>query len=559
VPNSPRPSTSAPSSALPGREWIARHRNLTIIAALHVPVMLFFLIAKEPDALAAWGAVGVALAGVLAAIPRRFPRRVRAGATTTALLASTIGATALAHGYPLVFLHTCLIATAIGMYQSSGLTFYTLMTVWGVNVFYAVAAPEGVFLPGIPPLLGATIRSVVVALFAAMMRWQWRYAEGLKAAKDEGDALFKLLADAGHDVVSMMKQDGTLIYASPSAYLLGWDHEALRGVSLYDVIHPEDAPRVEQHYRDISGTQPGAPLIYRVATQATWEAGNDGTGMYRSVETLNSAEVFLDGKPVRMRSARDITARLETDQKLRDALNKSRRAQEVAERATRTVRELNGRMSHELRTPLHFIVSFAQVLVLQTRGQENEDLREILNAAGVLGRLIDRAVEVSASGQVLDPDELRPVPLEPIILRCLDDAAAAASERNVTLHAAVDSAAIALAEPGRLDQIISELLTNAIKFNQDCAAVVRATASGGIVRIEVIDSGTGINAEDADRAFEPFQRLGAEYGPVPGHGLGLSLVELSCEAMGGAAQLATSERGTTVTVTLPRARVPMPA
>ena len=120
-----------------------------------------------------------------------------------------------------------------------------------------------------------------------------------------------------------------------------------------------------------------------------------------------------------------------------------------------------------------------------------------------------------------------------------------AAERYVTISHAIDPATpIALADEQRVKQVLLNLISNAIKYNRDAGRVdvaVHPTTSGRIA-VRITDTGHGIDADDLERLFSPFERLGAEQTGIEGTGLGLALSRLMVEAMNGSLDV-TSVRG----------------
>ena len=104
-----------------------------------------------------------------------------------------------------------------------------------------------------------------------------------------------------------------------------------------------------------------------------------------------------------------------------------------------------------------------------------------------------------------------------------------------------------------LDQILDNLITNAIKYGDGGAIAVAAARDGAVARIRVSDRGVGIPAADQARIFERFERAVADPGTAPtGFGVGLWLVRRLAEAMGGSVALESRPgEGATFTVTLP--------
>ena len=113
--------------------------------------------------------------------------------------------------------------------------------------------------------------------------------------------------------------------------------------------------------------------------------------------------------------------------------------------------------------------------------------------------------------------------------------------------------AIAQADPGRLRQVLLDLIENADKYSPpECPVQVVLNSSGTEARIAVIDQGIGIPEQEQATVFQRFQR-GSNATEQPGSGLGLSVVKLLVEAMGGTIELRSRlNEGSCFTVTLPR-------
>src|SRR5207249_11085413 len=112
----------------------------------------------------------------------------------------------------------------------------------------------------------------------------------------------------------------------------------------------------------------------------------------------------------------------------------------------------------------------------------------------------------------------------------------------------------ALADPGRLRQVLTNLLTNAHLYTPEGGQLtVRASATSGQIVLEVSDTGPGMTAEQVEHVFDRFYRGGHGQGQ-PGTGLGLAIVRSLVDLMGGAIDLVSAPgEGTTFTVRLARA------
>ena len=137
-----------------------------------------------------------------------------------------------------------------------------------------------------------------------------------------------------------------------------------------------------------------------------------------------------------------------------------------------------------------------------------------------------------------------------------------AAERSITISLRSPEPGLAvLADQQRLRQILVNLVNNGIKYNRRGGAVSIACQAEGDrqVSLVVTDTGPGIRAEDLDRIFAPFERLGVEQTGIEGSGIGLPLARALAEAMAG--QLTASSvhgEGSAFTVTLPRAATSWP-
>ncbi len=207
-----------------------------------------------------------------------------------------------------------------------------------------------------------------------------------------------------------------------------------------------------------------------------------------------------------------------------------------AEAARRATAGLLARLSHELRTPLNAVLGFAQLLERDpSLGPRQQTFAaESLRAGRLLLALLDDVLDLGRveSGQFAL--QLRPVdPAEPLALSH-SLLAAQAAERTVQLHLPRGPLPAVQADAQRLRQVLTNLLSNAIKYNRPGGWVrVRVSQETDAVLIDVADSGPGLDEAQQARLFQPFERLGAERGPVAGTGLGLALSQQLARAMGG--------------------------
>jgi signal transduction histidine kinase/CheY-like chemotaxis protein len=231
---------------------------------------------------------------------------------------------------------------------------------------------------------------------------------------------------------------------------------------------------------------------------------------------------------------------------LRDALARQadlerteRQAREVAEAANRSKSEFLSRMSHELRTPLNAVLGFGQLLELDELTElQQESVTQIVKGGRHLLGLINDVLDITRIETGNLAMSLEPVSAGDVVDEVLDLMRPLADARHIVLAAAQPdglSGLHVLADHQRLKQILLNLVSNAIKYNQPGGSVIVSTqpTEPAQIRITVADTGAGIDPADLERLFVPFERLGAERSEIEGTGVGLALSRRLAEAMGG--------------------------
>lgn len=215
-------------------------------------------------------------------------------------------------------------------------------------------------------------------------------------------------------------------------------------------------------------------------------------------------------------------------------------------------------VSHELKTPLHSIKGFVDIILMGKTGPVSAIQRDFLETVKQqtdhLQRMIDDLLEFSRleSGRVTL--RLQPVDLPVVVEAVVDKLTPLAASAEVTLINLVpeDLPTIA-ADPWRLEQVVTNLVDNAIKFTPAQGRVtIRARDTSDFIEVSVEDTGIGIPADQLERVFERFYQVdGGVNRLYKGTGLGLTICRHVVEHHGGRIW-ATSElgRGTTFTFTI---------
>lgn len=208
----------------------------------------------------------------------------------------------------------------------------------------------------------------------------------------------------------------------------------------------------------------------------------------------------------------------------------------AAEAASQAKDEFLAIVSHELRTPLSAILLWIRLLG-RRRLDEQETARAlhaIERSAEAQSQLIEDLLDVSRMTSGKLHLNLQEANLEPLIRAAVDVIRPAADAKHIEIEAALEPhAGVVQADPGRIQQVVCNLLNNAVKFTPPGGRVsIGLGRDDGHVRIEVADTGKGISRQFLPRVFERFQQADPAQRRQGGLGLGLTisrqLVELHC-------------------------------
>ncbi len=215
-------------------------------------------------------------------------------------------------------------------------------------------------------------------------------------------------------------------------------------------------------------------------------------------------------------------------------------AKQMADSANQAKTQFLANMSHELRTPLTSIIGFSELLISQTKEPLTENQRhnvKIIHESGIhLNLLIDDVLDVS----VIESGHLK-VNMIPVSFRAvLDDVLAVvgtmASHKTVTIIDTTNENLpyMVMADKVRLRQVVTNLLTNAIKYSfENSEVLVCLSRCDGKVRLSVSDSGPGISPADLENIFKPFTWLEEMADKADGIGIGLSIAKKLVGLMAG--------------------------
>jgi PAS domain S-box-containing protein len=386
---------------------------------------------------------------------------------------------------------------------------------------------------------------VAVKLSTIQLRNEMDEHAQAQAALRESEARLRSILDNVPLGVMFLDAQGYVLESNPRVReMLGHNAQDMRERPVIDLVSPAEATRLLAMRRTLLSTDANT-LVERL--RLVNNQGQDRV-LRITVSTLRNPQ----GRVQRLVCVlEDVTE----DLRLED----SERARHRAEAASRAKSEFVSRMSHELRTPLNAMIGFAQLLGLDRSAALNESQRDwvqqIQRAGWHLLEMINETLELARieSGNI--ELKLAPVALEPLITACCALVTSAAAERQISLmHNVDEDAGAVLADATRLKQVLTNLMSNAVKYNRDGGDIsittrrvppgIEEMAHDGVEQVEIVvsDTGLGMTAEQLSALFQPYNRLGREASGIEGTGIGLVISRSLTELMGGTLR-ASSDTG----------------
>jgi PAS domain S-box-containing protein len=372
-----------------------------------------------------------------------------------------------------------------------------------------------------------------------------RRVEEQTAALRSSAAELRALFAAMRDAIFIFDDEGRCLKVAPTRAASSSRVIAeLRGRRLHDVFPAEQAAFFLSRIHQALESWQTVHLEYDLVV--------DGTGIW-----LEAAITPLLERSV-VWVARDITWRRRGEEERRELLLREQEARLRAEEANRIKDEFLSTLSHELRTPLNAILGWTWLLKSGNLDEEGTQraVTTIERNARSQSQIIDDLLDVSRIITGKLRLKVRRVDLPQVIEAAVDAVRPAADAKAIRIETWFDPEAPAISgDPNRLQQVIWNLLVNAVKFTPEGGWIaIRLERAGGQARIRVSDSGIGISPDFLHFVFDRFRQADSSTTRIHGGlGLGLAIVRHLVELHGGTvrAESAGEDKGSTFTVALP--------
>jgi PAS domain S-box-containing protein len=373
--------------------------------------------------------------------------------------------------------------------------------------------------------------------------------ENASMAIAEGDARFRLLSDLTPVGIVQTDVSGSCRFVNDKwSELSGIPASDAIGKNWRDTINLEDVRRLDA-MRDQSGTPTELAADCRLRT-----ATGSEVWVHAVVRRVLDREGNLVGRVAALTDVHNRKA-AEAEQE-RDRRRLADQNVELRDLNAARVRYL-ATVSHELRTPLTSIVSFAELIRSENPGLSSdagEYLGIIARNAERLLRVVGDLLDLSSLEEGVARLDLAPISVPWVARESVRMGWSIAAGDGISLGISSEEGPDVQADASRLQQVLDNLISNAVKFSVSGGRVeVRATHNSTEWRIDVADTGIGIPASEVDHLFDRFFRASnARRAEVPGNGLGLPTAKAIAELHGGRIEVAsTVGSGTTFTVYLP--------
>ncbi len=381
----------------------------------------------------------------------------------------------------------------------------------------------------LPSILLVVLGAVLGGLrdIADQMRREFLARTEVEEARRESEERYRFVAESASDGILTIDQNRNILFANRAA-------EKIFGLTITDMVGKPFSAMIPERVREDhdAALQQYLDTVVTSNPEYALQIAGIGKGHREIALEISFGEYVKNQEHIFTGVVRDVTERKQLEHVLK-------RAKEDAERANRAKSDFLSRMSHELRTPLNAILGFAQLLEMDALdADQRESVEQILKAGRHLLSLVDEVLDIARIEAGRMSLSLEPIAVSELTAEAWELIRHRAQESGIRMvDGGPDCDAMVTADRQRLKQVLLNLFSNAVKYNQENGQVEvtcgRGATGANRIRVSVKDTGRGIPEEALDRLFTPFERLGAEHTGIEGTGIGLAVSRGLIEAMEG--------------------------
>lgn len=358
----------------------------------------------------------------------------------------------------------------------------------------------------------------------------------------ESEERYKSIVENSRDMILLTTPTGEISYISPACYVLtGYTAQEILDDQLW-LIHPDDTDRMRKEFQRARNGEIETGIEYRHITKQ---------GETRWIS--QSWSPIMDDDKVRLIVSiiRDITDQKQAEQALQNAHKELKRAYKLQQ-------EFINNVTHEVRTPLTAVKGYAQMLLEGLAGPVSEEqssmLNKVLTSSDHLLQIVNGVLEVARlrSGKIAVNQRISNP--RKAVDRAISAVLPQAARKNLDIAVLPYSTGCpAMYDADKVQMIVTNLLTNAVKFTEKGTISVQVECTQDGAEIVVADTGIGIATRDLIRIFDEFSQLDFPGKHKPsGFGIGLALVATMVDMMGASLTVSSAKGvGTAFLLKLP--------
>lgn len=369
-------------------------------------------------------------------------------------------------------------------------------------------------------LIGAFILFMGLSIFLLLLNLR----NIRKSAKEikESETKFRMLTEMANAAILIVQQKEIKYLNSYCERLTGYSKSELQSLKLWKKIAPEVFPLL------LNQTTTSLQHEFRIIRK---------NGEERWV-SLSSSPIIYEGEEARLDTIYDITDRRKAEEEREKALQQKEQLEALKE-AERLKDEFFSVISHEMRTPLNAVLGFGSLLGDEVLGpldpKQHDAIDRILEGSDRMLALINNILDLARMRSGRFELHFEEAHYPEIVEKTLALLNSLAQKKGITLESSVPDLGPVCLDQGRITQVLTNLVENAIKFTPKGGKIsIKAWKENEQLVTEVTDTGIGIAQEDIPKLFAPFVQLDMGLTrKVGGTGLGLSIAKQIVEAHGG--------------------------